>query len=187
MTADQRRELIETVATELFAEHGYHGCGVEQIAGRAGVSVPVLYDHFPSKTELYRRLLEKHFADLRAIWGAHAPRLGDSRGRQLAAALDAWFAYVEAHPYAGRMLFRDTTGDPHIERAHKEIQTQSREALLPLIPLRDRVDVELAWEVLRGVLQGLALWWYEHPGVPRAKVVKAALDAVWTGYERRIT
>ena len=84
------------------------------------------------------------------------------------------------------MLFRDTTGDPHIESAHREIQAQSRDALLGLVPSRNRVDAELAWEVLRSVLQGLALWWYEHPEVPRKKIVKAALDGLWAGYERSL-
>jgi hypothetical protein len=41
----------------------------------------------------------------------------------------------------------------------------------------------MTWVVLRGVLQGLALWWVDHPDVPRARVVAAALDSLWRGYE----
>src|SRR4051794_33118690 len=97
LPADQRRALIETAATELFAERGFHRTAVGEIARRAGVTVPVLYDHFASKKELHRRLLERHFADLRAIWDRHL--MGGS-GQHLAEALDAWFAYVEDHPFA---------------------------------------------------------------------------------------
>jgi hypothetical protein len=48
----------------------------------------------------------------------------------------------------------------------------------------DDVDLELAWETLRAVLQGLALWWADHPEVPRARVVSAAMNMLWIGYER---
>jgi hypothetical protein len=42
----------------------------------------------------------------------------------------------------------------------------------------------MAWEVMRGVLQGLALWWYQHRGVPRERVVATAMNALWLGFER---
>jgi hypothetical protein len=44
--------------------------------------------------------------------------------------------------------------------------------------------MEMAWEVFRAVLQGLALWWNEHPHVPRAQVVATAMNALWVGFER---
>jgi len=108
-------------------------------------------------------------------------------------AIDDWFRYVEAHPFAGRMLFRDTTGDPAIAAVHREIQLRSRTALLPLVAdeasaahveLGGDVAVELAWEALRAVLQGLALWWQEHPEVPRDLVVATAMNSLWLGLER---
>jgi AcrR family transcriptional regulator len=108
LSAAARRELIERAATEVFAERGYHDASTEEIARRSGVSVPVLYDHFPSKQDLHRRLLEKHYADLRAVWRHLA---GDDPPEQrLARTLNAWFSYVQTHPYAWRMLFRDSTG-----------------------------------------------------------------------------
>src|SRR3954464_9370214 len=112
MSAQARRDVIERAATEVFAEHGYHAASMGEIARRSGVTVPVVYDHFASKQELHRRLLERHFAELRAVWGAH---LGDApREQRMAGALDAWFGYVETHPFAWRMLFRETTGDPEV-------------------------------------------------------------------------
>ncbi|HEV2727748.1 MAG TPA: hypothetical protein VGV34_05595, partial [Solirubrobacterales bacterium] len=44
--------------------------------------------------------------------------------------------------------------------------------------------VEMAWVVLRGVLQGLALWWVDHPEVPRERVVAVAMNSLWIGFER---
>ena len=80
MTAAARREVIEGAATELFAQRGYHGAAMEEIAQRSGVSVPVVYEHFDSKKDLHRRLLERR---------DHAHRAGpvlvraDGQGDQL--------------------------------------------------------------------------------------------------------
>ena len=192
LTGPERREVIERTATELFAERGYHGTSMDEIARRAGVSAPVLYDHFESKQDLHRSLLERHFAELRALWHDHMLRDEPLEDR-LARGLDAWFAYVQSHPFAWRMLFRDTTGDPAVQAVHEEVARQSRALMLPLLarerglqniagPSEELLD--MAWEVLRGVLQGLALWWYEHQHVPREQVVATAMNAIWIGFDR---
>ena len=193
LSAAERRQTIEGAATELFAERGYQGASIDEIARRSGVTAPVVYDHFASKQDLYRRLLERHFAELRQVWREHF--VGeDPPGQRVARSFDAWFAYVEAHPFAGRMLFRDTTGDPKIEAMHQEVAASSRAAIMALFagdPAAEKVigpdaaeGLEMAWIVMRGVLQGLAMWWYEHPQVPRERVVATAMNALWVGWER---
>jgi AcrR family transcriptional regulator len=193
LTAPERREVIEVAAAELFAERGYQGASVDEIARRSGVSPPVVYDHFDSKQDLYRCLLERHFAELRGVWREHF--VGeDPPSQRVARSFDAWFAYIEAHPFAGRMLFRDTTGDPKIEAMHQEVAARSRAAIMALFasdPVTEQVvgpaeeeGLEMAWVVMRGVLQGLAIWWYDHPDVPRERVVATAMNALWVGFER---
>jgi len=192
MTAAARREVIANAATVLFSEHGYRGASIEAIARASGVTPPVVYEHFESKRELYRDLLERHFAELREVWGEHF--VGDDPlERRIAQSFDAWFAYVEVHPFAGRVLFRYST-DPEIEAVHAEVAERSREAILPLFAaepgsenLAGSVDgegIEMVWVVLRGVLQGLAVWWSEHPEVPRERVVTTAMNALWVGFEQ---
>jgi len=195
MTASARREVIVGAATGLFAERGYRGASVDEIARRSGVTPPVVYEHFSSKRELYRELLERHFAELREIWREHFAVEGPAEQR-VARSFDAWFAYVEAHPFAGRVLFRYST-DPEIEDVHAEVATQSREAVLPLFATEPGAEnvagslsgegIEMVWVVLRGVLQGLAVWWSEHPEVPRERVVATAMNALWVGFERAQT
>ncbi len=191
MTAPARRAVIERAATELFADRGYHGTSMEAIAQRSGVSVPVVYDHFASKKELHRRLLEQHFAELRDVWAQHLAGPQPAAER-LGRAIDAWFAYVQDHRYAWRMLFRETTGDPEVEAIHRDVAARSRAALLPLLaqdPAGASASatphtLEMLWEVFRAVLQGLALWWYEHQDVPRDQVVATAMNSIWVGFER---
>jgi len=193
MTAAARREVIETAATELFAQRGYHGAAMEEIARRSGVSVPVVYEHFASKKDLHRRLLERHFSELRALWREQLRHEGPARER-VPQMLDAWFGYVQEHPYAWRMLFADTTGDAEVQALHREIAAQSRALLVPLLadrPGSARIagsaqleSLDMLWEVLRAVLQGLALWWYEHQQVARERIVATAMNALWIGYER---
>jgi AcrR family transcriptional regulator len=193
MSAAARREVIAKAAAEVFAERGYQGASVEEIARRSEVTAPVVYDHFDSKRDLYKSLLERHFADLREVWSKNF--IGEEPPeRRVARSFDSWFAYVEAHPFAGRMLFRDTTGDPEIAAMHLEVAARSRDAILPLFAaeagagaLAGSVEgegLDMAWVVLRGVLQGLAIWWSEHPQVPRDRVLATAMNALWIGFER---
>jgi AcrR family transcriptional regulator len=192
LSAAARREVVAGAAAELFAERGYRGASIEEIARRSGVTPPVVYEHFASKRELYRDLLERHFADLREVWRDHF--IGDAPPEQrVARSFDAWFAYVEAHPFAGRVLFRYST-DPEIEAIHAEVAARSREAILPLFAAQPGAEnvagsvegegIEMVWVVLRGVLQGLAVWWSEHPDVPRERVVRTAMNSLWIGLER---
>jgi AcrR family transcriptional regulator len=192
MKAGARREVIVAAAAELFAAHGYRGASIEEIARRSGVTPPVVYEHFDSKRDLYRDLLERHFAELREVWGEHF--VGDDPlERRVANSFDAWFAYVEQHPFAGRVLFRYST-DPEIEAVHAEVAAQSREAILPLFAAEPGAGnvagsvagegIEMVWVVLRGVLQGLAVWWSEHPDVPRERIVATAMNSLWIGFDR---
>jgi AcrR family transcriptional regulator len=191
LTAEARREVIEAAATEVFAEMGYRGASMDEIARRSGVAVPVLYDHFASKQDLHRRLLERHFAELRSLWREQLGG-GGAPAERMARAVDAWFAYVQAHPYAWRMLFRDDA-TPEAATIRREVAAQSRAAALPLLA-RERgaeniagasdEELDLAWEVVRAVLQGLALWWYDHQQVPRSQIVATAMNSLWIGLER---
>jgi AcrR family transcriptional regulator len=193
LPAAERRELIATTATELIAERGYRGASIEEIARRAGVTPPVVYDHFDSKLALYRHLLERHFADLREVWreglGVEAPA-----AERIAGAIDGWYAYVEGHPAAARMMFREGGGDQAAEAVHIEVAALSTAAVMPMFAAEpgaenlagslDADGIAMAWVVLRGILQGLALWWVDNPDVPRERVVATAMNALWLGFER---
>ncbi|MEA2419191.1 MAG: hypothetical protein QOE60_1397 [Thermoleophilaceae bacterium] len=192
LPAGERRELIERAATEVFAERGYHGAGMDEIARRSGVTPPVVYDHFESKLDLHRRLLERTRDELLAMWSEQLA--GDEPAEvRIPRALDAWARYVETHPYAARMFFQETTGDPEARALHRAVQAQGRVALATLlggepgaqnIAGEDREALEMAAEVMRAGLTGLAIWWIDHPEVPRERIVETAINAIWIGFER---
>jgi len=171
----QRRELLEDAAAQLFANRGYEATTVEQICAAAGVSKPMLYRHFESKQELARRLLERRRDELAAAPLDEFVRRPD--GGSLAEMTDSWFAHVEAHPDSCRFLFRDITGDPELASLQHELRRRQRAAdvalLRELAPGIPEHELEPLGEAIRSSLSGMALWWLEHPSVPRATVVDA--------------
>jgi AcrR family transcriptional regulator len=193
LTAAARRQVIEVAAIELFAERGYHGAAMDEIARRSGVSTPVVYDHFESKPALHRRLLERTRDELLAMWRENLGGEGTPE-QQIAQALDAWAGYVQAHPYAPRMFFRETTGIPEIRQIHRQIAAEANGALAEILGglsgashLRAGgapLAFAMAAEVIRGGLTELAIWWGEHPEVTREQIVATAMDTVWVGFER---
>ena len=85
-------------------------------------------------------------------------------------------------PLTWRLLFRDTTGDPEISAVHLELQGRQRAADVALLrefaPGLPEAELEPLGEALRSSLAGLALWWLDHPGTPRAVLVAAMLRIV---------
>jgi AcrR family transcriptional regulator len=190
MSAGARREVIERAAAKVFAERGYHGASIDEISRRSGVTPPVLYDHFASKLDLHRRLLERTRDELLRLWREQLA--GDEPAEvRIPRAIDAWAAYVEEHPYAPRMFFTETTGDPEVEAIHRQVQVQATAALGVIVGRESgraraagRLSAEMAAEVMRAGLAGLAIWWSDHPEVPREEIVATALNVLWVGLER---
>lgn len=193
LTAAARREVIEAAALEVFAERGYHGAAIDEIARRSGVTPPVVYDHFASKLDLHKRLLERTRDELLQMWSEQLAG-DDPAEERIPRALDAWARYVQAHPYAPRMFFNETTGDPEVEAIHRQVRAQAVAALGAILGREpgaehiagsaDQEALEMAAEVMRAGLTGLAIWWSEHPHVPRERIVATAINAVWVGFER---
>jgi AcrR family transcriptional regulator len=166
---DARRELIEAAAARLFAERGYGGTTLDDIASDAHVTKPMVYRHFKSKKALYLALLARHRDDMPSSLGQ-----ADMR-----AVLERWFAYVQERPHGWKMLFRDTTGDAEIQAYRLEVQATARALIAAMIEAQydSRLppeEVEPLAELLRTGLAGLALWWIDHPKVKRSVVVEAA-------------
>jgi len=178
----ERRRVIEDAASALFAEHGYAATRLDDIARAAGVTKQLLYRHFRSKKELHMALLARHRDGVLGRLASGMSRPGSFEER-IRSAIDAWFAYVEEHPYASAMLFRDTTGDPELQAFHRELHATARGANATLLRAEPGLDVpedqvEPLAEFLRSAITGLAVWWGERPDVPRALLVDVVVEAI---------
>jgi len=107
MTARERREQLINVGRALFAEKGFEGTSVEEIAARADVSKPVVYEHFGGKEGMYAVIVDREVqALLGALTGALSERAHPKTIVERAAL--ALFGYIEASPDGFRILVRDS-------------------------------------------------------------------------------
>src|SRR5438045_7228424 len=110
MPADQRRVQLLEVARERFADQGFHATSMDEIAERAGVSKPVLYQHFPSKRDLYLALLEQHTDEVVAATREALASTPDNKQR-VAATIEAFYAFIDSESESFRLVFEsDFTG-----------------------------------------------------------------------------
>src|SRR3954465_9680474 len=176
----ERREQITEVAGRLFGERGYAGTRLEDIAAAAGVTKPVVYRHFDSKKSLYLALLERHRADLGGFLPAPGSLAAAGGAEKVTRAiLDEWLDYVRENSHAWVMLFRDHSGDAEIQAFRLRGSKRAREVFVSFISSRPGSpgppeQVEPTAEQLRSALAGLALWWIDHPAVPKAVVLAVA-------------
>jgi AcrR family transcriptional regulator len=183
LPTDERRVLIVEAAGRLFGDRGYEATRLDDVAAAAGVTKPILYRHFDSKKALYLALLERHRDDLGSFTGA-IPAQGTPEDR-LRATLEFWFAYVEAHSYAWRMLFRDTGGGPEVQAFRLDVHARARAILVEMIrslseaPIPRRELQPLA-ELMSMGMASLVLWWMDNPGASREAIVDA-MTRVWAG------
>ena len=109
----RRRQLLDA-ASEVFVARGYHAAAMDEIAERAGVSKPVLYQHFPGKQDLYLALLDESVDRLvEAVTGA-IRSTPDNRER-VNATFAAYFGYVAEHSGTFKLVFEsDFTSEPAV-------------------------------------------------------------------------
>ena len=194
MTGVQRRRRILDVAADLFAARGYHSTSVGEIAAAAGITKPVLYDHFTSKRRLFVELMESIRDELTSR-GAAAMSADAPIEVRIRAAVEAFFDYVEERPAAARVLLVTPRGEPELIEATRLVQSQATATLTALLlaePMllpgvrNRRRRVELMTEFLKQGLHGLAEWWADHPDTPKGVLVDAALDVAWSGLRSRL-
>ncbi|HET8593352.1 MAG TPA: helix-turn-helix domain-containing protein [Solirubrobacterales bacterium] len=192
MSAADRREAILEAARAAFAEGGFHETSLDAVAERAGVSKALLYEHFSSKRELYVAMLEMHVHELvERISGAVAgAEPGEPRMR---AGLEAFFGFVEERRGAWRIMFRNSD-DPDVSIRLDRLRDEVAAAIVTLMSEEAAAKgirfpnmpqtVEMLAQQIVGAMQSLADWWDLHREVPRAEVLRVAMDFAWVGQER---
>src|SRR6478672_7951585 len=99
-----RRKQLLAAAQEVFVAHGYHAAAMDDIAERAGVSKPVLYQHFPGKLELYLALLDTHCDAMVSRVRSAMEATTDNKDR-VRGAIQAYFDFIDHESEAFRLVF----------------------------------------------------------------------------------
>ena len=192
MPAADRRRAILAAALDVFSERGFHEASLEDVAARDGISKALIYEHFRSKEDLQRALMETYVHELleRILASTAGAEPGEDRLRR---GVQAFLGFVEQRREAWRMLFRNLA-DPEmveaLERLREEVAAGIAQLMVEDARQRERVDPELeeAADVLAlqlvGAVQSLANWWNEHPRVSRERVQELAMDFAWIGLGR---
>jgi AcrR family transcriptional regulator len=184
-----RRERLVEAATGVFAERGYEGARVEQIADAADVSPGLLYRHFEGKQELYTEILQLANRELMAhLTQAAAPDLPTPE--RVRRGLDAFFTFVENHRQLWQMLMKDVL-EPEIAEIREQVTRRSVQAVAALAAqdyesgdMPHELELEGVAVVVVGAAVSLASWWNDHPELPRSMMVNVAMEVLWLGLER---
>ena len=146
----------------MFVANGYHAAAMDDIAERAGVSKPVLYQHFPGKLDLYLALLDQHIEALGEQVRGALNRTDDNKQR-VTGCIETYFDFVDDPGGAFRLVFEsDLRNEPAVrERIERSLQI-SVDALADTIA-RDtgleREEAQLLSCGLAGLAEVSARWW----------------------------
>jgi AcrR family transcriptional regulator len=161
----RRRQLL-AAAQEVFVANGYHAAAMDDIAERAGVSKPVLYQHFPGKLELYLALLDAQ-ADTLAQLVQDALDATDDNHQRIHGVLSAYFGFVDRHDDDGafRLIFETDLGNEPAVRARVEAVTEkTMKAVAETVAADtglDQARAELLATALTGAAHVAARWWLD--------------------------
>jgi AcrR family transcriptional regulator len=180
----RRAQLLEA-AQEVFVESGYHSAAMDDIADRAGVSKPVLYQHFPGKLELYLALLDQHTGGLLDLIRAALASTTDNKQR-VAAAVGAYFEFVDRDGAAFRLVFEsDLINETAVRERVDKLSQDSAEAIADVIKEdTDLPDAEahLLGMALSGQAQICARFWLSQgSSIPRDEAARLVATLSWRG------
>ncbi|MCX6435524.1 MAG: TetR/AcrR family transcriptional regulator [Actinobacteria bacterium] len=182
---DERRAQLLAAALEVFTAAGYHSAAMDEIADRAGVSKPVLYQHFPSKLDLYLAVLDIHIDSLvfeiqKAI--ASTPE----NSNRVRATVVAYFNFIESEGEAFRLLFEsDMSVEPAVRERLTRMTYDCAAAISAIISLDTGLPQEAAMLLgvgLIGSAQITARHWLERDSkLSRQQATDLVSNLMWRG------
>ncbi len=184
LTGGERREQILGVARSIFAERGYEATTVEEIADRAKISKPVVYEHFGGKEGIYAVIIDR---EVRSLIDRIALALSASHPRAaLEQAAGAFLGYIEEEQDGFRILVRDAPpggARGSLSNVMSDIAIHVEGLLAREFKARgyDRKIAPLTARALVGMIAFTGEWWLE-TGRPKRKTVAAhVVNLAWNG------
>ncbi len=186
MRAPERRAQLLDVARKVFGHGGFHAVSMDAVAKEAGVTKPILYDHFPSKKDLYLALLDADLAILHdEVQRALAAPTGNRH--RIRASFQAYFDFVDEHEEGFRLLMQETVGaEEAFRRRGGDVRDQILAEVQELIVresrgLLDREHAEIVALGLIGMVETVA---QRDPGgtaQKRREAVDVLVRLAWRG------
>lgn len=180
----RRAQLLQAAQT-VFVESGYHGAAMDEIAEHAGVSKPVLYQHFPGKLELYLALLDQHTGEL-ADLVVEAMSSTTNNADRVAATIAAYFEFVDRDDAAFRLIFEsDLNNEAPVRDRVDALSSVCAEAIAKVIAEDTGLpaaEAHLLGIALSGMAQVCARHWLaQGSSIPRAEAARLVSVLAWRG------
>ncbi|WP_241255473.1 TetR/AcrR family transcriptional regulator [Candidatus Protofrankia californiensis] len=187
-----RRFQLLGAAREVFVAQGYHATAMDEIAERAGVSKPVLYQHFPGKLELYLALLDEQAHALVSSVQRALASTTDNHTR-IARSIAAYFDFVDDPSGAYQLVLEsDLRSEPAVRKRVENSFTECANAIADVIAADTGVgpaEAELLSIGLVGLAETGARWWLVTGGaVAKEQAIATMVELAWrglAGYPRR--
>ena len=182
---DERRAQLLVAALEVFTVAGYHSAAMDEIADRAKVSKPVLYQHFPSKLDLYLAVLDLHIDSLVfAIQKAIAANRENSA--RVAATVEAYFGFIDSEGEAFRLLFEsDMSVEPQVRERLNRMTYDCAAAISAVISIDTGLGKEESMMLAVGIIgtvQTSARHWLDRDGkIDRLRATELVMNLIWRG------
>ncbi|HEY5821594.1 MAG TPA: TetR/AcrR family transcriptional regulator [Propionibacteriaceae bacterium] len=186
MPRDQRRVQLLEAANEVFTSKGYHAAAMDDIADAAGVSKPVLYQHFPSKLDLYLALLDQSCDRLVETVEEALDSTEDNRER-VVATISAFYEFVSSASGEFRFVFEsDLTGDGAVQKRLWRVNEEIADAIAVVIAEDTGLppaESKLLAISLVGIAQVSARYWVssDHQRIPLDEAKHLVSSLTWRG------
>ncbi len=188
MTGTQRRAQLIEVARGLFAERGYEATSIEEIAQRANVSKPVVYEHFGGKEGLYAVVVDREMETLlEMITSSLSTTRSRYRVQQVALAL---LTYMEERPDGFRILVRGRSVGDGENTTYSSLLNDAVTQVEHILGgdfARRGLDPGLAAlyaQALVGMVSMTAQWWLDVREPPKEAVAAHLVNLCWNGLTR---
>lgn len=185
MTGKERREQLLDIGRTLFAERGLDGTSVEEIAAAAGVSKPVVYEHFGGKEGLYAVVVDREFERLLALVKEALTKSVHYRGKLEKAAL-ALLEYIEESSDGFRILVRDSHGGTGTGSYASLLSEIAGEVEYVMVQEFDRHGYDdktapMYAQMLVGMIALTGQWWLDVRKPKREDVAAHVVNLAWNG------
>ena len=186
MTGQERREQLLDVGRTLFAEKGFEAVSVEEIAAKAGVSKPVVYEHFGGKEGLYAVLVDREMNELLASM-TDALTAGSARALLEQAGMTL-FDYIDSNPEGFRILVRDSPVSQSTGSFASLIVDVAAQVEHLLAEQFDSHDISTKYaavysQALVGMVALTGQWWLDVRKPRKEEVVTHLVNLAWNGLE----